>query len=120
MRQISGLSLVVLFFMVGCSYQNYDDYIVGKWNGVKWESGGEAKSNDIKNYWFEFNENGQYQSLFGGLREKGDYRVEYNRLYTHAKDGEEIVVEILSLTVDTMRIGMNRAGVAETLVLAHQ
>jgi hypothetical protein len=120
MRFFYGLSILIACSLAACSYQDYDAYIIGKWNGVKWESEGISRSDNISDYWFHFNESGKYESLFGGLREKGKYRVEYNRLYTHAINAEEIVVEILSMTEDTMRIGMNRGGVAETLVLAHE
>jgi hypothetical protein len=109
----------VFFFFSSCSNQN-EEYIVGKWKAIKWESDGQSKSNQVQNYWFHFHDDGTYQSHFGGNNEDGNYRVEYNRLYTKSKGEAEIVVEILSMTPDTMKIGMNRSGMSETLVLAHE
>lgn len=121
MRVLSVFTfLSVCFFFTKCSYNQYEEYIVGKWKAIKWESEGKAKSDQVQNYWFQFNEDGTYQSYFGGNNEDGDFRVEYNRLYTKSKGEAEIVVEILSMTSDTMRIGMNRSGISETLVLAHE
>ncbi len=116
-----GCTLVFsLAFMAGCTYSHYDEYIVGKWKGVKWESEGKDRSSQIGDYWFDFRDDNTYASFFGGVDEQGKYYVEGNRLYTKADGENEIVVEIRSLTQDTLRIGMNRGGVPETLVLARE
>lgn len=119
---ITGMLLVIFFLpgILGCSYAEYDEFIIGKWQVVKWESDKRAEAGDVDKYWFEFKEDGSYASWFGGMNQKGSYRLENNKLYTKAEGEEEIVVEIRSLSPDTMRIGMNRGGVPETLLLAHE
>lgn len=114
----SGLFLGIIFlFLMSCNpYAEYGTKIVGKWNGVKWATSSESV--DLSTTQFNFMKNGQYTSNFVGNKEKGIYRVEWDRLYTHNEGDDEIVVQIQSITSDTLKIGMNRSGTLETLILA--
>ncbi len=113
---------LLFFFSIllisACSYDKYDELIPGKWKVVEWTANGNVKG-DVTDDWFDFKTDGTYSSRFGGLQQEGTYRLEYNRLYTKAEGESEIVVKIESLTSDSLKIGMNRGGRPEILVLAH-
>lgn len=113
------IAFCVIVFL-SCSHAKNDQLIIGKWNTVSWDRNGTLYTDEAEKYWFDFNDDGSYSSEFGGLAQKGTYRVDYNRLYTLADGEEEIVVEIKSITNDTLRLGMNRGGRPEILILAKE
>ena len=115
--QTMSCILFLIVFSSCDSYSGYDKMIVGHWNAIQWETENNVRNADVSRYSFDFDNEGNYQSKFGGVDEEGTYRIEYNRLYTKNGGDDEIVVEIQSMTSDTLRIGMNRGGVQETLVL---
>ena len=111
-RQYLMVPVLLLFFASSaCGHLKYKDLILGKWTGKEWNVGGESSPvEQVKDIWFQFNEDGTYASQFGGLLQEGTYRVEFDKLYTHAKGESEIVVRIADLSENEFIIEMNRVA----------
>jgi hypothetical protein len=109
--------LLPLFFLFACTDSGSDAQITGEWQGVSWIVNGETSDRDASQVTFSFEPTGTYSGAFGTQEEAGTYRVEGNKLYTHAEEQAEKMVEVALSGTDTLRMKMNRAGTPEELVL---
>lgn len=108
------LFTLALALLVGCAKDlGYHKSIQGSWKAINWTV--ESKDNrEVANVKFSFDEQG-YQAVLGGREEQGSYRVEGDKLYTHADGQQEMMVRIAHLANDSLEFEMNRGGVKENL-----
>jgi lipocalin-like protein len=121
MKQIHSLLLFLtgaLIILSGCQNDVAKKLLTGTWRGVEWQVDGKATQRDVQSVVFIFEENGTYAATFGTQQEAGTYRLEGDKLYTNAEGQVQKMVKLPRLTADTLVMDMNRAGTAETLVLA--
>jgi hypothetical protein len=112
------LSCLAIILMTSCVWKNYfEREIVGTWTVVDWQK--EGVSNPVGNagMWFEFSADSTYSSVFAGVREAGSYYIDGYKLYTTAEGEATIMTKIESLKSDTLKIGMNRGGREEMVIL---
>lgn len=112
--------LMPLLFLFACTDNGSDAQITGDWQGVSWIVNGATSDRDASQVTFSFEPSGTYTGAFGTQEEAGAYRVEGNKLYTHAEGQAEKMVEVALSGTDTLRMLMNRSGTPETLVLVRQ
>lgn len=101
----------------GCQNDEAGKLLTGTWRGVEWRVEGNITRRDVQSVTFLFEENGTYAATFGSQQEAGTWRLEGDKLYTHAEGQVQKMVRLPRLTADTLVMDMNRAGTAETLVL---
>ncbi len=106
-----------LLFLFACTDPGSDVQITGTWQGISWIVNGETSGRNANQVTFTFEPTGTYTGAFGTQEEAGTYRVEGNKLYTHAEGQAEKMVEVALSGADTLRMNMNRAGTPEVLVL---
>ncbi|MGG9971965.1 lipocalin family protein [Ferruginibacter sp. SUN002] len=117
-KSISILSIVsVLFILISCGDTTNNKLIIGSWQGAEWLVNGQPSDNNAKATSFTFNEKGDYTFNYGGVIEKGTYKVENAMLFTTPEKQQEIMVNITKLTNDSLVFDMNRGGQPETLTL---
>lgn len=107
----------VLLCMVSCTDTKNNKLIIGKWQGIQWQSNGKDLERNIASTSFSFDEKARYQFDNAGTTEKGSYKVENESLFTTPEKGLEIMVKILKLTNDSLVFGMNNGGQEEILTL---
>jgi Lipocalin-like domain len=125
---------LVVAVLAGCKSDSKFDanLLIGNWKGAAWVVAGKATDRDAHSVAFSFETNavpagktnsrelleaGMYTAAYGAQLEKGDFKVKGDKLYTTAEDKVEKVVRIVTLTADSLVLGMNRVGQEETLVL---
>ncbi len=91
--------------------------IVGNWKGAEWLIDEKQSDRNVAETKFTFDEKGAYTFLYGTKLEKGTYKVENEMLFTKPAEGQEIMVKINKLNIDTLVFDMNRSGVKEILTL---
>ncbi len=111
---------IVVLFMLSCSDTKNNKLIIGKWQGVQWQSNGKDLERNITSTSFSFDEKATYQFNNAGTTEKGTYKVENESLFTTPEKGIEIMVKILKLTNDSLEFGMNNGGQEEILTLVRK
>lgn len=112
-----NLFLLGLFFIIGCAKDlGYQQAIQGNWQGVQWTVDNKPDARDAAGVKFSFTDN-TYKAVLGAREEAGSFRVEGDKLYTHADGQQEIMVKITQLTADSLTFDMNRGGVSEKLIL---
>jgi Lipocalin-like domain len=108
---------IVLLCTLSCTDAKNNKLIIGKWQGVQWQSNGKDLARNIESTSFSFDDKAAYQFDNAGTTEKGTYKVENESLYTTPEKGIEIMVKILKLTNDSLVFGMNNGGQEEILTL---
>ncbi|MEQ8707159.1 MAG: lipocalin family protein [Phaeodactylibacter sp.] len=112
------LLLFPILLLTSCSTDTSGDtQLTGEWQGVSWMVNEQPSNRDASQVTFEFQPDGTYSASFGTQAEAGSYRVEADKLYTHAEGQAEKMVEVALSGTDTLRMDMNRAGTPEVLVL---
>lgn len=97
---------------------NPNAYLIqGRWKGSSWLNNGSTKQVQMEAVLFEFDSTGQYAFTYKNNTQKGTYKVENDLLFTKAEGQQEMMVKIERLTLDSMILGMNNGGTAETLIL---
>ncbi len=91
--------------------------LYGDWRGDDWLIEGKSSGLNARSVNFEFEPDGTYTATMNSQKEAGTYRVRGDKLYTIAEGKKEKVVQLLTLTQDTVKMNMNRSGRAEVLVL---
>jgi hypothetical protein len=122
------LTLALLAFFACKSEPKFNpELLVGTWNGVDWKVQGQSTDRDAASVFFVFapftgegTVEGTYIAAYGDQKEKGNYRLKGDKLYTTAEDKIEKVVRIVHITADTLVLGMNRVGQEEELVLVER
>ena len=119
--------LLTLFFACKSEPKINPELIVGTWNGVDWRVQGKSSGRDAAAVFFVFapftgegSVEGTYMAAYGSQKEKGSYKLKGDKLYTTAEDKIEKVVRIVSISADTLVLGMNRMGQEEELVLVER
>lgn len=124
---ITGALLAMLQFSCKSEPKINPELLVGTWNGIDWRVQGKSSGRDAASVFFVFapysgegTVQGTYIAAYGDQKEKGDYRLKGDKLYTTAEDKIEKVVRIVSINADTLVLGMNRMGQEEELVLVER
>ncbi len=108
---------VLILMLSACSDHPNAKLIMGQWQGLSWEQDGKAGAHQTDSTSFTFDSTGRYVYRYGGMEEKGTYKVENQMLFTKPEDGLEIMVNIAKLNQDTLIFDMSRNGTPEQLVL---
>ena len=129
----AGLSLftcvlfVITLFSCKSEPKINPELLVGTWNGIDWRVQGKSSGRDASAVFFVFapysgqgTVEGTYIAAYGDQKEKGDYKLKGDKLYTTAEDKIEKVVRIVNINADTLVLGMNRMGQEEELVLVER
>ena len=125
---LSGILLTATLLFACKSTPKFDpELLVGSWNGVDWKVQGKSSGRDATAVYFVFapfsgegSVEGTYIAAYGDQKEKGDYKLKGDKLYTTAEDKIEKVVRIVHISADTLVLGMNRMGQEEELVLVER
>lgn len=104
------------------------DMLPGTWHGVDWTVKGKSVADrDASSVYFVFEApgsdaaKGRYIAAYGDQKERGEFRLEGDKLYTTADENKiEKVVRVVKLTADTLVLDMNRMGASEQLVLVEK
>ena len=108
---------IALLFLAGCVKDlGYKQAIQGSWQGVQWTVENKPDGRDATSVKFTFTDS-NYKAVLGARDEAGSFRVDGDKLYTHAEGQQEIMVKIIKLTADSLTFDMNRGGVSEKLFL---
>lgn len=107
------LSIAIL----SCRQDDKTPLLLGQWQGVSWKVKGTESGRDFSAVRFEFRTDNSYSATYGGQTEQGSFRLKGDKLYTTAENKIEKIVQLTTLTADTLVMDMNRVGVAEELVL---
>ena len=116
MHRILIVLLITIVF-ASCGQNPNDKMIVGRWKSISWLADGRPKNIKIEGVFFAFDSLGQYTFWQPGNTEEGTYKIEKNMLFTKAKGQQEMMVKIELLTLDSLVLGMNNGGTAETLTM---
>ncbi len=116
MKNLNIFALTLLL-LAGCAEdKGYQQAILGSWQGVDWKV--ENQDNrDATSVKFHF-EGENYHAVLGGREEQGSFRVQGDKLYTHAEGQQEMMVKIARLMADTLEFEMNRGGTKEVLTMS--
>lgn len=128
MRLLIATALTATFFFACKSAPKFDpELLVGTWNGIDWKVQGKSSGRDASAVYFVFapftgegEVAGTYIAAYGDQKEKGDYKLKGDKLYTTAEDKIEKVVRIVHISADTLVLGMNRMGQEEELILVEK
>jgi hypothetical protein len=115
MKYFSILVLLVFCFANCAPDLGYQTAIQGKWQAVNWTAAG-SQTRSTDNVSFDF-QGDKYSAKLGGRDESGSFRIQGDKLYTHAEGQQEIMVKIQRLTADSMVFEMNRGGTPELMTL---
>ncbi|MCF8244068.1 MAG: lipocalin family protein [Saprospiraceae bacterium] len=106
-----------LLLLAGCAKDlGYQQALQGSWQGVQWTVENKPDGRDAAGVKFTFTDN-NYKAVLGAREEAGSFRVDGDKLYTHAEGQQEIMVKIIKLTADSLAFDMNRGGISEKLLL---
>jgi hypothetical protein len=114
MKNIVLFSLLVV--ILSCQAKWDQSFLTGKWKTQAWTEAktGATFGNKMD---FEFDAKGRYKVDYGSLLEEGSYWITGDFLHT-IEDGEaEKKVKILNLSIDSLKIEMNRSGRIEHVLL---
>ncbi len=115
MKYLSLFAFLVFCF-ANCSQDlGYKTKIQGSWQVTHWDIGN-GQTRPVENVHFEFHGD-EYGAKLGQRSEAGKFRIENDKLYTHAEGQQEIMVKIQKLTADSMVFEMNRGGTPEVMTL---
>ena len=103
--------------LTSCTNNQNNSLIIGKWQGAEWLVNGKPSAHNAKATIFTFNQKNEYSFDYAGTIEKGTYKVENTMLFTTAENKQEIMVNITTLTSDSLVFNMNSGGEQETLIL---
>lgn len=110
----------VLILLAGCAKDlGYQQAIQGSWQAIQWTVGNQTDGRDAAGVKFNFTGD-NYSAILGARQEEGTFRVNGDKLYTHAEGQQEMMVKIIKLTADSLQFEMNRGGVKEELLLMRQ
>ncbi len=114
---------IIQFFFVGtCILSCQGDtknnkLILGKWQGISWESNGKPLDRNVQTTKFVFTNSNTYTFENNGNIQYGTYKVENDNLFTTPKNELEMMVKIATISNDTLVFDMNRSGLEERLTL---
>lgn len=112
------VAVAICFVLLSsCGDTTNNKLIIGNWQGTEWLVNGAPSTNNAAGTSFSFNEKGAYSFNYLGNIEKGTYKVENDMLFTTPENQQEIMVNITTLTKDSLVFSMNRGGQPETLIL---
>ena len=111
------LFITLFILLVGCTTNENNTRIIGKWVGKEWLVNAAPSSLEADKAFFVFDKNGKYSFEYAGNKEEGTYKVENDMLFTKPANQQEIMVKIFKLTKDSMVFDMNRSGQSERLTL---
>jgi len=115
MKYLSLFAFLVFCFANCATDLGYQTKIQGSWQVTHWATGND-QTRPVDNVKFEFH-GAEYNAQLGQRNEAGKFRIENDKLYTHAEGQQEIMVKIQKLTADSMVFEMNRGGTPEVMTL---
>lgn len=114
------LASILCFALAACSvtHEN-EELLINTWTGVAADGAAQAVTGAPSSYIFDFKDDYTYSYKYGGsYSEEGTWSTKLHLLYAQPNNGTENVVEIKSLTADTLVLKMNRGGFEFDLTLA--
>jgi hypothetical protein len=118
MKNLNIFALALLL-LTGCAKDlGYQQAILGTWQAVNWTVG-DKDTRVTAGIKFEFKADG-YSAALDGRSEQGSYRIDGDKLYSHAVGQQEIMVKITKLNADSLAFEMNRGGTKEHLTLVRE
>lgn len=113
---------LLLATLAACIQEDNKALLIGDWQGASWTIGGADSGRDVADVKFSFRENYTYTASYGNSNEQGTYRLTEKKLYTTAEGANqaEKMVELASISADSIVMNMNRVGTAEQLILVKQ
>lgn len=115
MKYLSLFAFLVFCFANCTQDLGYQTKIQGTWQVTHWDIG-QGKTRPVSDVNFSF-QGTDYNAQLGQRNEAGKFRIENDKLYTHADGQQEIMVKIQKLTADSMVFEMNRGGNPEVMTL---
>lgn len=114
------LAILLIILLGACSVNHENEaLLINTWNGVSAEGAEQAVTGAPSSYVFDFREDYTYSYSYGGsYSEEGTWHTKLHLLYALPNGGTENVVEIKSLTADTLVLKMNRGGFEFDITLA--
>jgi len=114
---ITTTILAIACLFISCAPSLDETLLHAKWQGVDWLVEGKSAALNVASINFDFNADGTYEANFVNQKEKGTYYLSGDKLYTTDEGKAEKVVQLLMLTKDSIKMGMNRGGTTEVLIL---
>ena len=109
--------ICVSLFVIACKLDDRTPLLIGEWKGISWKVNGAESDRNASAVKFKFNSDKTYSTSFENESEKGSFRLTGDKLYTTGDNKIEKMVKLASLSSDTMVMDMNRAGIAEQMIL---
>lgn len=114
--------LVTMLFavlMTACKSDDKTAQLVGSWQGSSWKVAGSESDRNASEVRFSFLEDGSYTAQYGDQTETGDFYLKGTKLYTTAIGSNKVekMVQLSTISPDTLVMEMSRVGNAEQLTL---
>ena len=100
-----------------CKFEDKTPLLIGNWQGVSWKVNGKESDRGAEAVTFSFNTDKTYNTAYESEFEKGTFRLAGDKLYTTGENKIEKMVKLSTITSDTIVMDMNRAGIAEQIIL---
>ncbi len=116
MKNISTF-ILFCFLVAGCKTEDKTALLIGNWQGVSWKVNGKESDRGAEAVTFSFSADKTYSTAYESEFEKGTFRLAGDKLYTTGENKIEKMVKLSTITSDTIAMDMNRAGIAEQIIL---